>query len=300
MNGIPKVESPFFDSSWFAEESDEIQEIAQSLHEDGYAVLDFPEPELEEMAESIVRQLAPSFKLEEWRKGEDLDLRIHHAWEFSPEVKTLATNAKILSLLEKLYGRQPIPFQTLNFPVGTQQHFHTDSTHFSSIPERFMCGVWVALEDTDEENGPLEYYPGSHRLPIYTNERIGCSHAPASAPYEHYDKYIEFWQKLVERENLQRHVFHAKKGQAIIWSANLLHGGISHLNRERTRHSQVTHYFFEDCAFYTPLTSDPFLGKINYLTIRSILTGEEQPQLINGEPVPDSLLARDVAPPAMG
>ena len=30
-----------------------------------------------------------------------------------------------------------------------------------------MCGVWVALEDITEDNGPLHYYPGSHRLPDY-------------------------------------------------------------------------------------------------------------------------------------
>ena len=33
------------------------------------------------------------------------------------------------------------------------------------MPEGFMCGVWVALEDMDMDNGPLVYYPGSHQLP---------------------------------------------------------------------------------------------------------------------------------------
>lgn len=32
------------------------------------------------------------------------------------------------------------------------------------------------MEDVDENNGPLMYYPGSHRWPVYTNEHIGqCS-----------------------------------------------------------------------------------------------------------------------------
>ena len=56
-------------------------------------------------------------------------------------------NTGILSLFSTLYGRRAWPFQTLNFPVGTQQHYHSDSVHFSSVPERFMCGVWVDLED---------------------------------------------------------------------------------------------------------------------------------------------------------
>ncbi len=39
--------------------------------------------------------------------------------------------------------------------------------HFNSIPQRFMCGVWVAMEDIAPDNGPLHYYPGSHKLPFY-------------------------------------------------------------------------------------------------------------------------------------
>ena len=38
-------------------------------------------------------------------------------------------------------------------------------------------------------------------------------------------------------------------------SANLLHGGSRQLATQRTRHSQVTHYFFEGCRYYTPLLS---------------------------------------------
>jgi len=33
-----------------------------------------------------------------------------------------------------------------------------------------------------------------------------------------------------------------------------LHGGTVQTDRSLTRHSQVTHYFFEGCTYYTPLT----------------------------------------------
>lgn len=48
-----------------------------------------------------------------------------------------------------------------------------------------------------------------------------------------------------------------EKGQAVIWAANLLHGGAPQKDRERTRHSQVTHYFFEGCKNFAPLLSSP-------------------------------------------
>jgi len=291
MKGIPKVESPFFDMEWFAHESEEIKNAAYSLYKNGFAVIDFPEPDFDEIAASIIKDLESHFNLKEWRKEKDLDLRVHDAWKSNSKVKAIAANEKILSLLNKLYGRKAIPFQTLNFPVGTQQQFHSDSVHFSSVPERFMCGVWVALEKTDENNGPLEYFPGSHKLPIFNNQQIGCPHANKETPYEYYDKYVEQWKKLVNRLNLKREVFHAQKGQAIIWASNLLHGGMAHLDKKRTRHSQVTHYFFEDCAYYTPLTNEPFLNEIRYRKITNIATGKTSNQSINGQLVPKKLIA---------
>jgi len=114
----------------------------------------------------IIETLDKHHDWESWRNGQNISLRVQDAWKTVPEVHRLAVNRHILRLLADLYGRRAFPFQTLNFPVGTQQHFHTDSVHFSSCPERFMAGVWVAFEDIDADNGPLVYYPGSHALPV--------------------------------------------------------------------------------------------------------------------------------------
>ena len=56
-----------------------------------------------------------------------------------------------------------------------------------------MCGVWTALEDIDEECGPLIYYPGSHKWPIYTNEHIGVR-AQDKARTGH--QYGVLWREL--------------------------------------------------------------------------------------------------------
>jgi hypothetical protein len=80
-------------------------------------------------------------------------------------------------------------------------------------------------------------------------------------------------------------VLRIPKGHAIIWAANLLHGGSAITDPARTRHSQVTHYFFEDCLYYQPQKSDPFLGRIQWLDKRDIRTGRIIPQVYNGRPV---------------
>ena len=131
----------------------------------------------------------------------------------------------VLRILEQAYGRPAFAFQTLNFSVGSQQPPHSDSTHFSSSPEGFMCGVWLALEDIDADNGPLIYYPGSHRWPHYGNEHIGVNawHQPTRGA--HAGQYQKLWDELIALHQAKPERFTAKKGQAIIWHARLMHGG---------------------------------------------------------------------------
>jgi Phytanoyl-CoA dioxygenase (PhyH) len=173
----------------------------------------------------------------------------------------------------------------VELPVGTQQHFHSDSLHFSSVPERFMCGVWVALEDIGPSQGPLMYYSGSHKWPIFVNEHIGLCRAgkpdaPSQKPFE------KMWEALIHANALEATQFHAKKGQALIWAANLLHGGSRQTDPDLTRWSQVTHYYFDDCSYYSPMESDPFYGHIFYRRHRNIANGERMPNMYCGRRVP--------------
>lgn len=277
LPGVPSIESPFFTQIFASMDpplSETEKRIAEDLRRDGYAIFDFPDPNFDDRAETIKRNLHDRYNWEDWfargYRAQD-GLRIQDAWSFDADVKTIATNKEVLRLLSRLYGRRAWPFQTLNFPVGTQQHYHTDSVHFSSVPERFMCGVWVALEDIDADSGPLTYYPGSHQWPIYVNEHIGRSGQLTQAAYE------PLWQQLISINNARPTRFSARKGQALIWAANLLHGGSAQNDPHRTRWSQVTHYYFDDCAYYTPLHSDPFAGRIQFRDLLDISTGRHIP-----------------------
>ena len=176
--------------------------------------------------------------------------RVQDAWHVSENVKALALAPRVLEVLEELYGRKPLPFQSINFRRGTEQAPHSDALHFSSIPEGYMCGVWVALEDIDMDNGPLVYYPGSQKLPMVTMSEVGVD--ASKSEYERYEQHIA---AVIEREGLEPEYGTIRKGQALLWASNLLHGGAIQGDMARTRHSQVTHYFFEDCRYYTPMLS---------------------------------------------
>lgn len=289
LPGIPLVESPLFyaivDQIGL---TDDERRVAVDLHERGYALIDFPDDRLEERIERIQAQLATSFDVDMNDPGTIKNSgrvqRLQDAWAHNEDVRAIAANPAVLDLLGKLYGRRAFPFQTLNFPVGTQQHLHSDSIHFSSIPERFMCGVWLAMEDIHATAGPLTYLPGSHKWPILNNTMIGRSgfenaRESAQAPFE------AAWKALVEHSGAQQETFLARKGQAFIWAANLLHGGSPQTDPTRTRWSQVTHYYFDDCIYYTPAFSDEPLGVLDLRTVVHVGTEALKPNLFLGKPV---------------
>jgi hypothetical protein len=78
----------------------------------------------------------------------------------------------------------------------------------------------------------------------------------------------------------------------LIWAANLLHGGDPVTDPRSTRRSQVTHYYFHDCTYYTPVLSDFARGKIYFRQITDITTGKLQPLRFDGRRVRPPLRSR--------
>ncbi|MCE7058541.1 phytanoyl-CoA dioxygenase family protein [Dyadobacter sp. CY343] len=277
----PWTESPFFESE--LEKSDlspEMKEKVRFYSENGYLIIDpeIPETLLDEAREGLLSEFSN-------RKS----TRIQDIWKENEKVRQIAIAPKILDLLQVLYRKKPIPFQTLNFNVGTQQRTHSDTIHFDCIPQRFMCGVWVALEDVKQDNGPLHYYPGSHKYPIYNLLDMGimgsASKSMEDSLSRNYQSYEDFIEEFVKVKKLTPETLHIKKGQAIIWSANLLHGGNKIERPGATRHSQVTHYYFEDCVYYAPLLTDMAIERINIREITDIQTGQKVKSSYNHRPI---------------
>lgn len=289
LPGVPLVESPFFDEQ-VATLPPEHARVARDLNRKGYAVIDFSDPDIARKVDGIMAEFPEKFGWGAWKEGKTYSARAQDAWKDDPRVRDIATNSAVLDLLSAVYGRRAFPFQTLNFPVGTQQDGHADYVHFNSIPDRFMCGVWLAFEDIDDTNGPLFYYPGSHKWPTFQNEHLGISHRQIAHSHAEYHRYVELWERMAEAQGLEREIFRARKGQALIWAANLVHGGSLQTDPWRTRWSQVTHYYFEGCAYTTPLANDVYNGRVFYRDIVDIRTGEPVPNIVSGEVVDEALM----------
>jgi ectoine hydroxylase-related dioxygenase (phytanoyl-CoA dioxygenase family) len=174
----------------------------------------------------------------------------------------LAYNKKIINLLSFFYNKKPIPISTINFIKGTEQPMHSDYMHFASTPEKFLAGAWVALEDTNKFNGPLTVVPKSHALPVTDFNMLNCPKPDSITSLEkNYRIYESFVKKIIKIHNLKLKEIYIPKGHAIIWAANLLHGGTRTLNKNLTRKSQVIHYHFSRCKrYYNPGFSIPNEG----------------------------------------
>lgn len=206
----------------------------------------------------------------------------------------IATDPRILDLLESLYGRRPVPFQTLNFSHGSEQRPHSDRVHFVSVPERYMVGVWVALEDVGPDNGTLCYYPGSQKLPHYDFDDLHLrflnynrDDALEGETYADYDRYEDFVERLMAEAGLERVELTAPKGSVLIWAAGLVHGGTPVRRPGATRWSQVTHCFFEDCLYYVPIYSNRVIGDLYLKKVADLATGEPVRQVYRGVPLPE-------------
>jgi ectoine hydroxylase-related dioxygenase (phytanoyl-CoA dioxygenase family) len=231
---------------------------ALEMAQQGFCLLDLADDSFRERADVIRDSFEPQFDLDGWRNGSAVDLRLQDGWKQCAAVRELALHAVVLELLRYLYGREPFCFQTLNFPVGSQQHFHSDAVHFHSYPHGFMCGVWMALEAIEADAGPLVYYPGSHRLPYRSAETEGLRPEDVAAERHPQRLFEPIWRRDVQAHGLQPETYLPRQGQVLVWHANLLHGGLPVKNRQRTRWSQVNHFFFADCLYTTPMHSFDF------------------------------------------
>lgn len=275
----PWIESPFFEKILNCklknkEISAKEAELCIKFNNDGYIILDLDVTNhFLNAVNTDVKALSNSAKKQEAGYHYNDSPRVFEGWKNSLSIAQLAANQKILKTLKLLYGRNPLPFQTINFIKGSEQPLHSDSIHFHTLPQKWVAAVWVALEDINEDQGPLMFVPGSHKWPIYNFQDLNLPIPEYGKQFDNYKIYEEFLVSLVETKNLKIEKFIAKKGQALIWATNLLHGGTKQNNYNLTRLSQATHYVFNGVKAYCPMFSNLNEGIISLkdLTKKDIL-----------------------------
>ncbi len=168
-------------------------------------------------------------------------------------LKHAGLNAAIRMLME----REPKVLQTIASHKGSEQPAHSDSIHMTTYPLGYLTAAWIAFEDIHPASGPLVYYPGSHRWPYVFSKDVEISESDyARDGYAAYQaKYEPFIRGLIDRHGIPPHYFHAKKGDVLIWHANLVHGGSPRQDLQWSRRAVVVHYFVKGAFVYHDLSA---------------------------------------------
>ena len=170
-----------------------------------------------------------------------------------PEIAAILTHPKICDWVRALSGHEPVPYQTIASFTGSEQQTHSDSVHMTTHPLGYMFAAWIAFEDIDEASGPVTYYPKSHRLPYVSSRSVGITDKKTDYT-EYHKKYEPAIEDLIEKEGLQPQYLTVKKGDVLLWHANLLHGGSKRKNMKLSRKAVVCHYFTKGAVSYHDLT----------------------------------------------
>ena len=235
-----------------------IQSALLPWSENGYAILEnfFSEDEVERYNAEIQHLLDTNQVI--WGYAQKIMFAIRQS-------KTLfesATNPQLMRILEMLVGKKMSIFQSINFLKGSHQKAHSDFVHMTTFPQNNIIAVWVALEDITADSGPIHYYPSSHRLPLVLNanfDNIGTAFRNGKKDYCDYEDKIE---QIIAEKQLKKEIFLPKKGDVLIWHANLIHGGEPIQNPKSSRKSMVFHYYANDAICFHEISERPALRPV--------------------------------------
>jgi len=259
-----KVESKFVreenpeaikETEFYKNQTPENQESLVRFFDKGYSVIkNFITTEQADQINSEIQAMLDSKQIE-FKYGNKLMFAIHK----SALIKKIGLEPTLLSLLDVLMDGKTKLFQSINFINGSQQKTHSDSIHMTTFPLGGLIGVWVALEDVKADQGALHYFPGSHKLPYYMNSDYDNDGTLLMLGDKGYKGYEAMLEQKVKELNLEKEIFECKKGDMLIWHANVLHGGEPHTNKNKTRKSMVFHFFDENSVCYHEITQRPAL-----------------------------------------
>lgn len=181
-----------------------------------------------------------------WRFG---DRRVLSAFE-NDEMWNFYHQQQFVDVVTLLLGKEVVLLNNINFLRGDDQPMHSDSFYMTTYPMGNLIGSWIALEDIDDQAGPLRYIPGSHRLPYVTNHAVDNLGSYWKTGKDGDDNYIEKVKEIIAENGLSPEFHFPKKGDLFLWHANLLHGGSTVKDRTKTRKSMVGHFVAKNSICY--------------------------------------------------
>ncbi len=177
-------------------------------------------------------------RLSSWPRSRDESfVKVNDLYLESGALRRLILDTRLVPILAGLLGDEAVLINTLTIDHGTAQDNHIDSLFMTPRTTDALLATWTCLEDVHGDAGPLFYYPGSHKLPVYRFSN-GAEHAI----HEEMGDWDLSFRRFIAEHGIERKVFLAKKGDLFVWHSRLIHGGSPINDPERTRKSLVSHF----------------------------------------------------------
>lgn len=223
---------------------------------DGYAIL--PGAVSAEVCEAIKSDLSRAFahgdqRLHVLAPGEhfgkplqpgtpEARMRVNDIYVYFESARRALFGEPIMHFLRLIFSGNPILLQSLTFDKGSQQGLHQDAAYVVIDPPLALAASWIALEDVEPGSGELIYYPGSHRVDDFLfSGKYKCWHGERDGTEQH-DQYAVELPRRCEAAGLHAERLLVERGDVLIWSGNLAHGGAEVKDESLSRRSLVGHY----------------------------------------------------------
>ncbi len=138
-----------------------------------------------------------------------------------------------------LFERPALAFQTLVFEQGTSIPLHQDTAFVGVRSPLELVASWIAMQDVLPNSGELQYYVGSHRIQeLLFDDKYKLM--PIGFPQP--ELYLQSLHDRARALGLPLVKFQPRKGDALLWHAELIHGGAAERDPKTTRRSLISHY----------------------------------------------------------
>lgn len=226
-------------------------EPLRHFHKFGYAILEraVPHPVIDEYLAFLERSWdAPPPGIYAHCEGQVLPLsralyervaKVSDLHYYFADAEQLVFAPPVRRFLEAIYERPAVVFQTMTMRKGSEEPLHTDTGPLTLTEPMSLAAAWIALEDVRPGAGALQFVPGSHALPEVLNNGVSKGHNGDMGAYH---KVLQSILASCAERKLPTEHFMAKKGDVLVWAADLMHGGSVIQDRTLTRKSLVAHY----------------------------------------------------------
>lgn len=152
-----------------------------------------------------------------------------HRWDDTTREWLL--DPRLARQLTDLLGAEPYAVQSMLYfkPAGSRgQALHQDNFYLRAEPGTCVA-AWMALDDTDEENGCMKVVPGSQDWPMLCTEKA--------------DTTVSFTDVTVPLLDEQRvDAVHMKPGDVLFFNGSVVHGSHPNTSDDRFRRALIGHY----------------------------------------------------------